>query len=165
MRHHANRGMKLEKFIDLSCKQYAAKGLAQINKIPTPMKMKAKYNSGPAAYYAEKSTVDFIGIYNGLYQAFDTKETKVPRLELKKVPQHQVSFLREAARLGGQAYLIVYFSHVEEMYKIRIEKFERYFKENDRKSIPLEWFRENTTRIKSAHGIAFDFLEHFTVTK
>lgn len=165
MVNHANRGMYLERLIEMSAKQYAARGIAQVQKVPTPMKMPSKYNAIPHAYYSEKSTVDFIGGYQGKYLAFDAKETKEKRFSRKKLSDHQLKFLKQTQEVGGEAFLIIHFSAYKRIFKIMIDDYLRFYEENDRQSIPYDWFETNTTILQSKNGMAIDFLEHFTKTR
>ena len=57
-----NRGMLLEQEVELTNKQYAIKGIAQVQKVATPIKVIKKMPGGKLmACWDRKRTVDFIG--------------------------------------------------------------------------------------------------------
>ena len=67
------RGSTLEDFINLSIEKYRESGIALIQKIPTPIKP-VKMNGDKQitlAYFDQKSTVDYIGVVQGIPVCFD----------------------------------------------------------------------------------------------
>lgn len=159
MARNRNLGMMLERMIEQSNRAYLERGLALVQKIPTPTSI----NKGKGtAYYKEKSTVDFIGVYgNGKHVAFDAKETKVNNFAFSRVQEHQVKYLTNTLRFGGEAFLIILFTSVNECYRLDINEYHELrhmFKEQKRKSIPLVWFRENKEQVTSKYGIYYDYL-------
>lgn len=152
---YGNRGMLLERMIEQSNKQYRLMGLAVINKIPTPTKISQKKGY---AYYSEKSTVDFIGVNKGTHIAFDTKEVQSKSFAFSRVSDHQYDFLLDTHRQKGQAFILILFKHVNELYKLDITEFKNLKESLHRKSIPYKWFVEEKTPITSKSGIYYDYL-------
>ena len=71
------RGSTLEDLINRSNEQYLEKGLALIQKIPTPItpiKIDKEHRHITLAYFDQKSTVDYIGAVQGIPVCFDAKE-------------------------------------------------------------------------------------------
>ena len=71
------RGSTLEELINRTNEQYREKGLALIQKIPTPItpvKMDKTSRHITLAYFEQKSTVDYIGAVQGIPVCFDAKE-------------------------------------------------------------------------------------------
>ena len=77
----ANRGMNLEEDINISNQYYIDKGIALINKRPTPINVvKVDYSRGAKiqnAYFEKQSTTDYNGVYRGKYLDFEAKSTKL----------------------------------------------------------------------------------------
>lgn len=152
---YKNRGAFLEKVIEKSNNQYLERGLALIDKIPTPMSGNTRKNT---FRYTKKSTVDFTGVTQGQFVSFDAKQCNTPRFEFGRLQEHQESYLKNAHKQKGLSFILILFSKENELYKLTISEYE-YLKENmKRKSIPLDWFRENKTQIKSKNGIYYDYL-------
>lgn len=156
MTNYSNRGKWLEGVIEASNKQYYERGLAIINKIPTPM---AKNSRSGRYFYSEKSTVDFIGISFGKYIAFDTKETTTNTFPFSNVKHHQLKYLDDVAYHGGKAFLIILFKKHNELYKLTISEYKHLMNTLERKSIPYKWFKENKTPIHSKLGVYYDYLD------
>jgi len=146
----AGRGSFLEKIVERASEHYRAKHVALINKIPTPTRVIGRMNRYGQfkACFDKKSTVDFIGITRGIYIAFDCKETKVKRLPLSYIHEHQLEYLRLVESQGGTSFFVVYFTEANKYYRISITEFDEYFRKNEnKKSIPMEYFSENCTTL------------------
>lgn len=152
---YKNRGAFLEKVIERSNNQYLERGLALIDKIPTPMTGNTRKNT---FRYTKKSTVDFTGVSQGQFVCFDAKQCSVPRFEFSRLQPHQESYLKHAHEQKGIAFILILFTKENELYKLTISEYE-YLKNNlTRKSISLDWFRENKPQIKSKNGVYYDYL-------
>ena len=71
------RGSTLEELINRSNEQYREKGLALIQKVPTPItpvRIAKDTRQITLAYFEQKSTVDYIGAVQGIPVCFDAKE-------------------------------------------------------------------------------------------
>ena len=68
------RGSALEEFINFSNETYRDKGLALVQKIPTPikpLKIDKSTSTITQAYFEKDSTVDYIGVCQGVPICFD----------------------------------------------------------------------------------------------
>lgn len=130
-----------------------------INKIPTPTQVIRKGSKLTGAYYTEKSTVDFIGIHNCNFIAFDAKECSEPRFPFSRLDIHQLEYLTSIKNQGGIGFIIILFKKENEMYRLDLDEYVRLANTLDRQSIPLQWFRENKRPITSSNGIAYNYLE------
>lgn len=152
---YGNRGMWLENAIIHTNKQYRAKQLARIDKVPTDISYNTRTNK---AYYKSKGTVDFTGLdKEGRFIAFDTKNTNGTSLPLSNIKQHQVDYLQEVKAMNGSAFFLIYFSKYKELYRLDIATYLSAIKILDRKSIPYSFFNEFEPII-SKNGILFDYL-------
>ena len=71
------RGSTLEELVNRTNEMYREKGLALIQKIPTPITpvhMDKEHRHITLAYFEQRSTVDYIGAVQGIPVCFDAKE-------------------------------------------------------------------------------------------
>ncbi|MCD8156822.1 MAG: Holliday junction resolvase RecU [Clostridiales bacterium] len=138
------RGSTLEEFINRTNEKYLESGLALIQKIPTPItpiQIEKPSRHITLAYFAQKSTVDYIGAVQGIPVCFDAKECQTDTFPLQNVHEHQVRFMRDFEQQRGVAFLILFFSHRDEFYYLRYEELQRFWDRSvsgGRKSIRRE---------------------------
>lgn len=80
------RGSTLEDMVNRTNEKYAEAGLALIQKIPTPItpvKMDKESRQITLAFFEQKSTVDYIGVVQGIPVCFDAKECAVDTFSLQ----------------------------------------------------------------------------------
>lgn len=142
------RGEGLEDQINITNELYREKGLALVQKIPTPIKpirIDSEKRVITLGYFEQKSTVDYIGAVQGVPICFDAKETTKAFLPMSNIHAHQVAFMREFKEQGGLAFLIVYFKKYETYHLLPIEQLEPLYKAGltgGRKSIPYATFEK-----------------------
>ena len=150
---YENRGMILEEELNRTNELYLTKDIASIYKKPTPIKIvKVNYpNRSEAkiveAYFKTPSTTDYNGIYKGKYIDFEAKETKGNNFPLANIHKHQIDHLNKIKSMGGIGFIIVLFVDINEFYLLTIDKLDEFIKNNTRKSIPLEYFREYGSKL------------------
>ena len=138
------RGSTLEDFINQTNAYYQEKGLALIQKVPTPItpvKIDKEHRHITLAYFEQKSTVDFIGVVQGIAVCFDAKECATDTFPLQNIHEHQVHFMEEFEKQEGVAFFLIYFSHLDKCYYMRyteLMKFWKRAKDGGRKSIRME---------------------------
>lgn len=160
------RGSTLEELVNLTNERYREHGLALIEKIPTPIKpIKIDKDKGTItlAYFEKKGSVDYIGVIQGIPVCFDAKETSKDFLPLKNIHEHQIEYMREFEKQEGVAFLLVYFSKIDQYYLLPYEVIGKYWdeaKNGGRKSIPLNAF-DTTYEIKAKSGYLVHYLEVF----
>lgn len=148
-----NRGMIFESLIENTNKQYALKGIAQIQKVATPVKIIKTMPGGKLmACWDRKSTVDFVGCTkDGTYICFDAKETQLKNLPLKNIKEHQLKHLHNTHRLGGKAFLVVWFREERKCFNLPYKALESFISSNASKSIPLKYFIEHGQEVSFDH--------------
>ena len=107
------RGSTLEDMLNRTNEQYREKGLALIQKVPTPItpvRISKETRQITLAYFEQKSTVDYIGVVQGIPVCFDAKECKKDAFPLANVHEHQIQFMAEFEKQDGIAFLLIYFS-------------------------------------------------------
>lgn len=164
---YSNRGMGLEADINASNDYYLSIDKAVIYKKPTPITInKVNYHSRSDAMITEAhfntpSTTDYNGIYKGKYIDFEAKETKnKTSFPLSNIHNHQINHIRKITKLGGIGFIIVRFTSLDETYYLSSRNFLSFIDNNDRKSIPINYFKEKGYLIKHKLRPLIDYLEY-----
>ena len=158
------RGSTLEDFINLANEKYQQSNLALIQKIPTPIKpIKIDKDTRhiTLAYFDMKSTVDYIGVVQGIPVCFDAKETAVDIFPLQNIHEHQVNFMSDFEKQQGISFIILYFSSRDEFYYVPfcdIINFWNRGKNGGRKSFTYDEIDKNY-KINSTSGAVVHYLE------
>lgn len=140
------RGSMLEELIVLTNELYREKGLALVQKIPTPIKpirIDQTTRTITQAYFEQKSTVDFTGVIQGIPVCFDAKETSLKSFPFSNIHDHQIEFMDDFTKQGGQAFIIVNFKFYDEMYLLPYSKIHKHWiiaQNGGRKSIAYKDF-------------------------
>lgn len=137
------RGSALEDLINKTNEKYKEMNLAIVQKIPTPI-TPVKMNSSSQitlAYFDQKSTVDYIGVVQGVPICFDAKECKTDRFPLQNIHEHQVDFMENYEKQGGVAFFVIYYTHKDLMIYLPFDMFKFFWDRSlngGRKSFLLE---------------------------
>ena len=163
------RGFMLEELINRSNEQYLEKGLALIQKIPTPItpiKIDKERHHITLAYFDQKSTVDYIGAVQGIPVCFDAKECHSDTFALQNIHEHQVTFMEKFEGQGDISFFLILFAKRNELYYLSYRQMRRFWdraKAGGRKSFRYEeldpsFFLENKKGILVPYldGIAKD---------
>ena len=138
--------MILEDDINQTNIYYRNHNIALVYKKPTPIKVvKVEYpqNKIKEAYFDEPSTLDYNGIYKGMYIEFDAKETQCKTsFPLSNIHAHQLKHIKSVIFYGGVAFLIVRFATLNKTFILMGEDLINFIESNDRKSIPVSYFEE-----------------------
>ena len=113
------RGSTLEDLVNRTNEQYREKGLALVQKIPTPItpvRMDKDSRHITLAYFDQRSTVDYIGAVQGIPVCFDAKECSTDTFPLANIRPHQVAFMRDFEKQNGVAFFLIFFSHLNQFY-------------------------------------------------
>ena len=161
---YGNRGMGLEDDLNITNKYYLDTDKAVIYKKPTPITInKVDYKSRidaviKEAHFKIPSTTDYNGIYRGSYIDFEAKETKLLSFPLANIHKHQIDHLIKIVKHGGIGFIIVRFTKVNETYLLESEKLNEFISLNSRKSIPIEYFKNNGYLIQEKFTPRLDYL-------
>ena len=166
IKNSKNRGMTLENDLNETNEYYRDMDIAIIYKKPTPIKItKVDYPSRSEAkikeaFFTVPSTTDYNGLYKGFYIDYEAKETSSKTsFSLENIHTHQIKHLERISNHKGIAFLIIRFTTLNETYLLRIEDFMEYINNNDRKSIPLDYFKEKGYLIKDGYRPRIDYLK------
>lgn len=133
----ANRGRPLEELVVMANRQYRAKRLAVIHKVPTAwLPLRDGRGKIVSAKVEEKAAVDFLGTYRGRSLAFDVKHCSQERIRWDRLEDHQAQFIEDWTRDGGIGFILVGFN------------MERFF------VVPWEFWKEKMFTWKYEKGAA-----------
>ncbi|NLI89034.1 MAG: Holliday junction resolvase RecU [Epulopiscium sp.] len=158
------RGSMLEELITHTNELYREKGLALVQKVPTPItptRIDQETRTITQAYFEQKSTVDFIGVVQGLPVCFDAKETNLKSLPFANIHLHQIEYMKDFTKQGGEAFFIINFKHYDEMYLLPFDLFYSHWEKVDhggRKSISYKDFPKEL-QIYSEDGAFVHYLK------
>lgn len=158
------RGSTLEDLINRTNEKYLENGLALIQKVPTPItpiKIDKENRHITLAYFDQKSTVDYIGVVQGIPVCFDAKECAVDTFSLQNIHEHQVQFMRDFERQQGISFFLIYYTHRDLFYYLTFKDlliFWERAKEGGRKSFRFDELSEEYI-IPKKNGIMIPYLE------
>lgn len=119
------RGSTLEEMVNRTNEKYREKGLALIQKVPTPItpiNIDKESRHITLAYFDQKSTVDYIGAVQGIPVCFDAKECAVETFSLQNIHEHQVTFMKDFEKQDGVAFFLIYFTKIDRFYYLRLDE-------------------------------------------
>lgn len=158
------RGSLLEDLINRSNETYLEKGLALIQKIPTPItpiKIDKENRHITLAYFDQKSTVDYIGCVQGVPVCFDAKECTTDTFALQNIHPHQMCFMENFEKQGGVSFLIIYYTGRDEIFYLPFTDVKKFWDRREaggRKSFRYEEL-DREYLLHRGHGVLVPYLE------
>lgn len=147
-----NMGMQFENDVSKSCDFYREKELADIYKRPTPIKVvkmsKTKKGMIEEAYFQEKSTTDYVGIYKGKYIDFECKETIHDTVPYHMIREQQFRHLELITKLGGIGFFLVSFKKAQEVYLMPATIILEEIRNKKHPGFKREFFQEHGVLVK-----------------
>lgn len=134
------RGSTLEELINRTNEKYREGGLGLIQKVPTPITpitIDKNNRHITLAYFDQKSTVDYIGVVQGIPVCFDAKECATDTFPLQNIHEHQIKFMEEFEKQKGISFLVIFYSERQLFYYLpfaRMKAFVDRCKNGGRKS-------------------------------
>ena len=125
------RGSTLEDLLNLTVEKLRDDNLALIQKIPTPItpiEIDKTSRHITLAYFDQKSTVDYIGVVQGVPVCFDAKECTNDTFPLANIHPHQVEFMTDFEKQKGVSFLIISFTARGTYYYMRYREIMSYWK-------------------------------------
>lgn len=164
--NYGNRGMSLENDLNSTNEFYRLNDIAVVHKKPTPITINhVDYPSRvqaviTEAHFKTPSTTDYNGIYKGKYIDFEAKETKSKTcFSLDNIHSHQVEHLGSIVKHGGIGFIIVRFTTLNETYYLSYQKLIDFINNEERKSIPISYFRKYGKLIKESLRPSVDYIK------
>ena len=158
------RGSTLEALLNRTNEKYLQNNLALIQKVPTPItpiNIDKDTRHITLAYFDQKSTVDYIGVVQGVPVCFDAKECHTDTFPLSNIHEHQINFMQNFENQQGVAFILISFTHRNEFYYMRFEELLRFWnraKEGGRKSFRYEELKKEFF-LNPLQGIMIPYLE------
>ena len=158
------RGSALEEMINLTNTLYIQRGLAVIQKVPTPItpiEVSNVNHTISKAYFERQSTVDYIGVSAGTAICFDAKETGRTSFPLRNIHSHQMNFMENFEKQGGICFLLVSFIEKGDVFFLPFTRLKLFWEtagRDGRKSIPYDGFNQ-TYLVKNQSGFPLHYLE------
>ncbi len=138
------RGSELEEMINLTNELLKRQGLAIVQKIPTPIKpveIDKEKRTITLAYFEQKSTVDYIGLVQGVPICFDAKETALSSFPISNIHNHQLEFMKQFTAHKGISFIILYYKKENRCFIIGLAELEDILercKQKNKKSISID---------------------------
>ena len=158
------RGSTLEELLNRTNEKYLQNNLALIQKIPTPItpiNIEKETRHITLAYFDQKSTVDYIGVVQGVPVCFDAKECHTDTFPLANIHEHQVRFMENFEKQQGIAFILISFTHRNEFYYLRFEELLKFWNraiEGGRKSFRYDELTEEFF-LTEKPGVFIPYLE------
>ena len=160
---HANRGMGLENDINETNKYYITYDIALIYKKPTPIRItKTNYKNMRVtdAFFESPSTLDYNGVYRGYSIEFEATEPQsTTRFNLNNIHNHQIEYIKRVLKHNGIVFLIIRFSLLNKNYILSGKDLIDFINNNDRKSIPIEYFEKNCYSLEIKYAPRLDYIK------
>ena len=162
------RGSLFEEIINRTNELYRDRGTALVQKIPTPITpidIDRQTSHITLAYFDRKSTVDYIGLAQGIALCFDCKECAADTFALQNIHPHQFDFMERFEEQRGIAFLIIYYSHKDLLYYLPFSDLKKFWdrkEEGGRKSFRFEELDEKWI-IDAKSGVLVPFLDSLKI--
>jgi recombination protein U len=120
----------LEEMINYTNSMYREKKLALIQKVPTPItpiEIDKESRHITLAYFEKKSTIDYIGVVQGVPVCFDAKECAVETFTMNNIHEHQIEFMKEFEEQNGVAFILIYFKKQDIYYYLTFKKLMEFW--------------------------------------
>ena len=162
------RGSALEDYINMTNEKYLQNHLGLIQKIPTPItpiRMDKETKQITLAYFEQKSTVDYIGVIQGIPVCFDAKECAVDTFSIHNIHKHQIEFMKEFEVQDGISFIILYFTARDEKYYIPFKDIRKFVERAQSGGLKNFKYSEidMTYRIKQKGGALVHYLEQLNM--
>lgn len=123
------RGSTFEELINMTNDIYMEKNLALVQKIPTPItpvEINQSTRQITLAYFEKDSTVDYIGVVQGIPICFDAKECNADTFPMRNIHEHQLNFMERFEEQGGVSFLLIYYTIRNEYYYLPFRMLKEY---------------------------------------
>ncbi len=149
-------GDQFERLIELSCKRYASRGEAYINKTFPPFTTIRRQGNQVVGFYNKSGQPDFIGtLKGGRSVVFEAKHTSGTNIPFERIARHQKEALNAHCDLGAEAFILITFK-LDDIYKIPIKDWLHLEKTINKKSVNEKDLLEH--KLSNNDGL-IDFLE------
>ena len=158
------RGSLFEEEINRTNEKYKEQKLALIQKVPTPitpMKIDSENRHITLAYFDQKSTVDYIGVIQGIPVCFDAKECRQKTFALQNIHPHQVEFMKAFEEQDGLAFFLISYTEEDIYYYLPLRHFMPFWERaqaGGRKSFRMDEL-DMSWQIREGSSVPVHYLE------
>lgn len=159
------RGSTLEDLVNRTNEKYRENGLALIQKVPTPItpiRIDKETRHITLAYFDQKSTVDYIGVVQGIPVCFDAKESATDTFSLQNIHEHQVQFMEDFEKQNGIAFFLIHYTQKGFMYYLPFRDLKQFWdraKEGGRKSFRMDELKLSQYTLSPKQGLFVPYLD------
>jgi recombination protein U len=126
--NYANRGIFLEKIINLSLQYWLQENKIIAFKQPTPIGIFKKN-----FFFKNKTNVDYHGMYKSRYFCFEAKMTRLLYFPLNNFSKHQLNYLKLIFKNQGISFVIIFFVKKKSYFAVNFEKIYQTINQNKKK--------------------------------
>lgn len=142
MNINSNKGMYIENLVEKTISFYISNKLCFIEKRYLPIQIVKKLDHDMiVGKLIKKSFVDYIGIVEGKYISFETKQTNMDEFNLNQIKEHQLKFLSLISQLNGISFLILHFYCHDKTFLISFLEIEKWLSKK-RKKVTLDFLND-----------------------
>ena len=98
---------------------------------PTPIKIDKDSSQITLAYFEKDSTVDYIGIVQGVPICFDAKECATDTFSMRNIHEHQIHFMSDFEKQDGVSFLVIMFTGRNKLYYMRFSELKGYLERTE----------------------------------
>lgn len=159
------RGSALEELVNRTNEVYAANSLALIQKVPTPItpiNIDKQSRHITLAYFDQKSTVDYIGVVQGIPVCFDAKECHTDTFPLQNIHEHQVTFMKQFEQQQGVSFFLIHYTRRDVFYYLPLRQLLTFWNRMEgggRKSFRFEELSEEFFFQMGKNGVFVPYLQ------
>ncbi len=140
-------GKEFEEKLNKQFEKYKNNKEAYIVKFPTEWIVVRAGAKIIKAFTKDKSPcLDYIGLLpDGKGIVFEAKTTKnKTNFPLNNIQEYQYKLADELLEYVQSVFYIIEFRELNEIYLVHSSKIKEFINNNERKSIPIDWFRDKT---------------------
>lgn len=154
------KGLAFEEIIIKKLNEYNKKGLCYGIKIPNDWIIIRKGRAITSAVPRAKCFLDFVVFLpNNKVAVIEAKSTgSKTNFGLDYIKLHQYDTAKAISEYCDDVYYIICFRELDETYLVKSELVEEFKNTEERKSIPISWFRQGNAKLIKD----MNFLEHIT---
>lgn len=163
-----SKGMLLEQAINEVNEGYEVTSIATVKKIPNNWSIKRRGPHITGATPIPSGLCDYVGTSHyvgGKTIVFDAKETKLKKqFNLKLIKWEQMEHMREVERHGGIAFVLVWFTELDEYYCLPYSFIAPYWDASEQEEavqhITIKDVRDEAFKLTSAAYMDYVIYEH-----
>lgn len=144
---YKNKGMYLEELINNTISYYNNNDVGLFEKRYLPIAIKEINKNKVTGFLKEKSSVDYLGLYQGKHIEFEAKQTQNDYFSFNVFKNHQLKYLVKANMMGAISFLIIHFFNNDITICISINNLIEIYNKFKTKKVPINSFVKYGSKI------------------